>query len=107
MKQLLVALLVLFALNVADITVTSIGLSLGATELNPIYHMQGFQTAFLTKLAVMLIAMPIYMITYAYLRRNFPNYVQVLWILLYLLIGFYGFILGNNVIQLVWKLLGV
>lgn len=103
MKWLIIALSILFALNIADVAITVIGLSQGATELNPIYHMQNFQTFLLTKLSLPLIAFPVYIGAYIYLRRKFPNYVKVLWTVLAFLIGFYTFVVANNLIVL-WKL---
>jgi len=103
LKWLIIALLLLIALNIADIAITVEGLSRGATELNPIYHMQGFQTFLLTKLSLPLIAFPVYTVAYLYLRRKFPNCVKILWTVLAFLIGFYSFIVANNLIVL-WKL---
>lgn len=100
MKKLIVALLVVFALNVADIILTGMGLSLGATELNPIVYAQGFQAAMLTKLGLGIIIAPIYIVTFRYCQKKFPKYVKALWILIAFLIGFYTLIVVNNLITL-------
>jgi len=97
MKRLIVALLILSGLIAADIFTTIIGLSRGANDLNPLYYAQGFWLFLLFKLGFSVTGIVIYGVTYRYLKNKFPNYTKVIWTLLVFLIGFYSFIIANNI----------
>jgi len=93
-------MLIFLALNLVDIVTTTIGLSNGASDLNPLFHIQGFQNFLLTKLAISIIAIPIYTVAYHFLKARFPKYVKVVWASIGFVIGFYSFIVVRNLIVL-------
>ena len=101
MKQLMIALLVVFAFSVGDVALTVLGLSLGASEINPLFRVQGFQTALIIKLGFPLIALILYPIIYRYLKTNYPNYTKVVWATTYFMIAFYSFVLANNLMLVI------
>ena len=96
MKRLVIALMVLVALVIADIVTTLIGFSHGATDLNPLYHAQGLVAFLVGKVATLLIALPVYVVSYRYLKARFPAYAKGVWLALAFLIGFYSVVLLNN-----------
>jgi hypothetical protein len=100
MKRLTIALTVLVALVMADITTTLIGLSRGAGDLNPLYHAQGLVAFLICKVATLLVALPVYAVAYRYTKVKFPKYVKVVWLCLAFLVGFYSVILVNNLLVL-------
>jgi len=104
MKRIAIALIVLFSLISADIATSIIGFEHGAAEINPIYHMQGFQTFLTIKISSAIIGIIIYSVAYHYSATKFPKYTRVLWTLIAFLIGFYTVIIVNNLIVL-WSLL--
>ena len=101
MKQLIIALLVVFIFSVSDVALTVVGLSLGASEINPLFRVQGFQTALIIKLGFPLIALVIYPIIYRQLETKFPHYTKVVWITTYFMIAFYTFVLANNLMLVI------
>jgi len=103
MKRIAIALIVLFSLIVADIATSIIGLRSGASDLNPLYHIQGFQTFLTIKISSAIIGIIIYSVAYHYLVTKFPKYTTVLWTLIAFLIGFYTVVIVNNLIVL-WSL---
>jgi hypothetical protein len=101
LRKLIIALLVVFAFSVADVAFTVVGLSLGGSELNPFFRVQGFQTALLIKLGFPLIALVVYPIIHGQLETKFPNYTKVVWGITYFMIAFYSFVLVNNVMVVI------
>jgi len=86
---------------VADVALTVIGLSLGASEVNPLFHAQGFPMALAIKLGFPLLALAVYPIVYRQLETKFPRCTKVVWATTYFMIAFYAFVLANNLMLVI------
>ena len=95
----ILALLVLITLNITDIVTTIYGLSLGGSELNPLFPGESFITreSLATKICLPIIETVLFFITYRLCQKE--GFSKGLWILniqLLALIGIYAFVVGNN-----------
>jgi len=97
MRNWLYWLALLFALNTADMLLTSWGLAVGATELNPLYNQQSVSG----KLFAPLVFAAVWAPSYLYCEHHgFVKAKLFLKLLLYTLVGLYGLVDLNNLIQL-------
>jgi len=97
MRDWLLLLVLLFVLNVADVLLTHYGLALGAVELNPLYDHQSMAGKLLATVGFA----AVWALTYLYCEHYcFRKATAFLRLLLYTLVGLYGLVDLNNLIQL-------
>lgn len=95
MKTQIILLITFIALNVADIATTLCGLSLGATEFNPLFSVK----AITFKLAVTLLYAGLFVLTYNLsMKESFSKGLRVLNINLLVLVGIYVVVVANNLV---------
>ena len=93
MKGLIYLLgIALLVANAVDMITTYIGISLGATELNPLYHMRPL-LFFLIKVVLPLIIVSLGVISLKYFKSS-ANYVVLIFTML---TGIYLFCIINNI----------
>lgn len=98
MKTKIILLIMLITLNVADITTTLHGLSLGATELNPLFSV-GLIPA---KLAASLVYAGVFVLAHNLcVKEGFIKGLHALNITLFGLVGLYIAVVTNNLAGIV------
>jgi hypothetical protein len=100
LKKTIPALLAINTLNILDVALTKLGLALGAVELNPLYQTHQL----IIKLSLPVFFSFIFYWACYYVKREYPKYLGVLWIVLALLVLFYSYVVINNFV-VVWRLI--
>ena len=98
MKIQLLLLATLFLLNLVDVASTFYGLSLGATELTPLFSRESVGL----KICLPLVYAGVFAVTYRLCsKRAFSAGLRILNVNLLILVGIYAVVVANNVFGIV------
>lgn len=107
MEKQRILLLLLVTLNVADLITTIYGLSLGASELNPLFPEMPFTSkeSLITKIGLPFLYSGLFLITsWLYKKERFLKGLQLLKINLLVLVGVYLIVVTNNLLGIILAL---
>jgi len=94
-------LFLLLVLDIADVITTIYGLSIGAKESNPLFPGDSFLTieSVILKIGLVLAFCVSFTVAYrAFLKRDFSTGLKILSVNLFVLVGFYAFVVTNNLL---------
>jgi len=97
-------LFLLVALNLADIITTIYGISLGGSELNPLFPGESFITreSLIIKICLVIVYAGIFIVSYKLCKKE--SFIKGLWVLniqLLVLVGIYIVVVGNNLLGII------